>query len=152
MNTRTKRILTAGIGTGAALAGLLFAGAGPAQAASADQAAAICGAGYWPDGEATLPDTTSLPTSSIIYISYNGTTDCAVNIKVQEVGTPTPMYVYLNGPNPSWGGDADNGSWDGGNYSYYAGPVYTNAPGACIEWGGGYGASLEIDLGPDHCG
>lgn len=151
MNIRSKRTV-ATLGTVVGITGLLIAGASSAQAASADQAASICGSGYYPDGSAVLSAGENQPADSIIYISYNGTTDCAVNIKVANVGTPTPMYVYLNGPNASWGGNADNGSWDGGNYSYYAGPIYTNAPGACIYWGGGYDAALTLDAGPDHCG
>ena len=143
MKTRSKKTIAATLGTTAALAGLMISGAGPAEAASASQAAAICGSGYSPLGAYPLA-------ASIIYISYNGGTDCAVNIKTQNVGTPSETYVYLNGPNASWGGNADNGSWDGGSYSYYAGPVYTYAPHECIYWGGGDGF-ISDDWGPDFC-
>jgi len=143
MRVRSKRMLITTVSSAAVLSGLVF-GATPAEAASAAQAASICGAGYQPDGQAALA-------ASIIYISYNGSTDCAVNIKTANVGTPSSVYVYLDGPNGSWGGNSDNGSEDAGSFSYYAGPVYTNAPHSCITWGGGDGYISE-DYGPDHCG
>jgi hypothetical protein len=138
-----KKMIATTLGTTVGLAGLLLAGAGPAEAASADQAAAICGPGYSPLGSDPLA-------ASIIYISYNNGTDCAVNIKTQNVGTPSSVFVHIEGGNPTWGGNDDGGSWDGGDFSYYAGPVYTYAPHTCITWGGGDGYISE-DYGPDYC-
>ncbi|MBR7825733.1 hypothetical protein KDK95_05395 [Actinospica sp. MGRD01-02] len=149
MNSRTRRVITTAAATTAGLAGVLFAGAGPAAAASASQAAAICGSGYTPLGSYGVGPASS--PVSIIYVSYNAGTDCVVDIKVADVGTPTEMYTYLNGPNASWGGNADDGSEDVGSYSYYAGPVYTYAPGACIYWGGGFNATFTDDYGPGYC-
>lgn len=145
MKVHTKRKLAAAAASTAVLATALVGAAGPAQAASASQAASICGAGYYP-----IWEDDSFPASRI-YISYNGSTDCAVNIKTDNVGTPSSVYVYLQGPNASWGGNADDGSWDGGNYSYYAGPVYTYAPHDCVYWGGGDGY-VSDDWGPGLCG
>ena len=143
LGTRTKALAV--IGTVTAATAVLGA-AGPAQAASAaSYAAAVCGSGFSPDSNGVFG-----LGGGTIYVSYNGSTDCAVNIKTQNVGTPSETYVYLNGPNASWGGNADNGSWDGGSYSYYAGPVYTYAPHECIYWGGGDGF-ISDDWGPDFC-
>lgn len=143
MKAPSRRTIAATASTALVLGGMLLAGAGPAEAASASQAASICGPGYWSIGEADLPGST-------IYMSYNGSTDCAVNIKTAFVGTPSEVYVYLEGPNGSWGGNADNGSWDGGEFSYYAGPVYTYAPHECVYFGGGDGG-VSRDYGPDFC-
>ncbi|HEV2639463.1 MAG TPA: hypothetical protein VGX23_30270 [Actinocrinis sp.] len=151
MNSRIKRIVTTTAATTVGLAGLLFVGAGPAAAASASQAAAICGSGYTPlnsYGYGVGPLDSPV---SIIYVSYKNGTDCVVNIKVADVGTPTAMYTYVNGPNASWGGNADDGSEDVGSYSYYAGPVYTYAPSECIYWGGGFNATFTDDYGPGYC-
>ncbi|WP_034263977.1 hypothetical protein [Actinospica robiniae] len=145
MKTRFKHTSAAGLATAAILTGALVAAAGPAQAASQSQAAAICGSGYYPVAEVPL-------SNSIIYVSYNGSTDCAVNIKTAFVGTPTSTYVYLFGPNGSWGGNADNGAWDGGSYSYYAGPVYTYAPHECVDFGGGDGVRTYDTDEPTLCG
>jgi hypothetical protein len=144
MNTRSKKTIAVTIGVAAGFAGVLFAGAGPAEAASADQAAAICGSGYYNIDSYGL-------IKSTIYLEYNGYTDCAVNILLSDHSTPIDINVYLDGPNPSWGGNLDNGSRDSGWYSHYAGPVYTNAPHECIKWGGGDGYMTFNSL-LSHCG
>ena len=86
-------------------------------------------------------------------MSAGGATSCAVSAEIRQEGTVQADNRgdrYVEGPNGSWGGNADNGSWDGGSFSYYAGPVYTYAPHECAYWGGDDGAVSE-DLGPDFC-
>lgn len=144
MKAPSRRTIAATAGTAMVLGGVLLAGTGPAEAASASQAASICGPGYYPLDEVPLD-------ASTLYLSYNGSTDCAVNIKTQFVGTPTSLYVYVQSPNGSWGGNADDGTEDAGSYSYYAGPVYTYAPHDCIDWGGGDGY-ISRDYEQVHCG
>nr|BFE73920.1 hypothetical protein GCM10020092_072210 [Actinoplanes digitatis] len=46
------------------------------------------------------------------------------------------------------GGASDSNS---GSFTYYAGPVYADAPDACVTWGGGYkGSTWTSDW--THCG
>ncbi|MGF1426120.1 hypothetical protein [Kitasatospora sp. LaBMicrA B282] len=103
-------------------------------------AAALCGAGFSPDGEIDL-------NSETVYLSYSGGTDCVVTMHVPgDWGSPidnTTAWVDTT-PNPP------ASQSDSGTYSYYAGPVYVYAPGQCIYWGGGdyWGQFSE---GPDHC-
>jgi hypothetical protein len=126
---RTKALAV--IGTLSAAATVL-AGAGPAQAASsASYAASICGSGYWSIGSHSLAGGT-------IYVSYDGSTDCAVLIKTVDVGTPTETWVYIALDSSGTGGYGGNdGPRDDGNFSAYAGPVYVYAPSTCIEYAGG---------------
>jgi hypothetical protein len=141
IGTRTMAFALASVCT----AGALFAAA-PAQAASAaDTAASICGAGFWPDSNGVFNID-----GGTIYVSYNGYTDCAVLIKTVDVGTPTPTMVYV-GPN-GYGGNQNNDGMDNGYFTTYAGPVYVDAPGECIEVAGETVVSDYYDSGPVLCG
>ncbi|TQF01637.1 hypothetical protein E6W39_04480 [Kitasatospora acidiphila] len=101
---------------------------GTAAPASASDPASICGPGYYNVWTDNLP-------ASTVYVEFNGSTDCAVNIKTQNIGTPSAVSVYIMGPN----GASPNNGEDYGKYSYYAGPVYAYAPHSCITWGAGDG-------------
>ncbi|MEC3920316.1 hypothetical protein [Nocardia sp. CDC160] len=116
---------------------------GAAHAASAGDAAQICGSGYWPIDQVTLA-------GAVIYLSYDGGTDCVVTMKTAFVGqlTKTEAAVKLAG--------TSSGKNDTGQYYQYAGPVRLYAPHQCIQWGG---AALNPDgsmggaLSPaSHCG
>lgn len=131
MNARTR---TAAVLSATGLAGsLALLGAGSAEAATSQAwyAASICGSGYSPDASYGLRGGT-------IYVSYNGYTDCAVNIKSVDVGSSTYTWVYigLDSQGGGYGGNNNDGM-DNGSYKYYAGPVYVDAPGTCIEVAGG---------------
>ncbi|HEU5429189.1 MAG TPA: hypothetical protein VFU74_20080 [Actinocrinis sp.] len=132
MRTRIKSLIAIGATTAAAV-GSLALGAAPAQASSsaAWRAASICGSGYWPDDNGVFNFD-----GGTIYVSYNGSTDCAVMLKTVYVGTPTDTWVYISGPDGGYGGNGGDGR-DSGNFTTYAGPVYAYAPGACIEVAGG---------------
>ncbi|WP_157110864.1 hypothetical protein [Nocardia anaemiae] len=125
---------------------LLPAGSAHA-AASASSAAQICGSGYWPLDQQTLP-------GAVVYLSYNGSTDCVVTMKTAFLGQPTNTAAFLTVTNTdAIGGPSDN---DTGNYSYYAGPAREYAPGKCIRWGGN-ALNPDRSMGgfftePTHCG
>lgn len=96
----------------------------PAEAASSPIAA--CGGGSY-----HVIDHHAMGSYAVIYLMYNGSTDCVVTWKTAYVGTPTNVGAFVEKEsNPI--GVVDNGS-----YSYYAGPVKVTAPGTRIKWGGG---------------
>ncbi|WP_034263975.1 hypothetical protein [Actinospica robiniae] len=143
ISKRAKALALAG--TFAATA--LVAAAGPAQAASASTAASICGSGFWADASYSLP-------GGIIYVSYNGSTDCAVLMKTVNVGTPTwtKAYIGLDGrPGTGYGGNQGDGM-DDGQFTTYAGPVYVYAPHECINAAGETSVSDYYNTGPVLCG
>ncbi|MEU8797236.1 protein kinase [Spirillospora sp. NPDC048819] len=64
------------------------------------------------------------------YLMYNSSTyNCAVTIKTQNVGTKSPVSVWIQ----KQGGSTIA---DSGQFAWYAGPVYVKAPGACVRFGG----------------
>ena len=134
MKTGKRTRTLALIGTLAAATAVVV-GAGPAQADSsaAYTAASICGAGYWPDSNGVF----NLH-GGVIYVSYNGSTDCAVLMKTAYVDTPTDTWVYIALDSSGTGGYGGNdGPRDEGDFSSYAGPVYVYAPSTCVEVAGG---------------
>lgn len=145
ISKRTPAFALAGV----CAAGALFAAA-PAQAATAAQtAASICGGGYWPDSNGVYGIG-----GGTIYVSYNGSTDCAVLMKTVDVGTPTATMVYIglgDGSGGGYGGSRGDGM-DNGNFTTYAGPVYVYAPGVCIEVAGETAVSDYYNTGPVLCG
>ncbi|MFC5181446.1 spore-associated protein A [Actinomadura harenae] len=117
-----KRIAVLSLAAAAATTGLGALAAAPASAASAS---AICGSGY------SVVDSQSL-NGSTVYLSYSSSSgkNCVVTIKTRDVGSSTRTGAYLNvqGSAPIYESD---------NYTTYAGPVYANAAGKCVIWGGG---------------
>ncbi|MBU3062891.1 hypothetical protein KO481_15330 [Nocardia sp. NEAU-G5] len=73
-----------------------------AEAAATPEAA--CGAGYYAIDHYDLK-------IAVGWLMYNGSIDCVVTWKTQQVGTSTPLVASVG-----------------------AGPVYWNAPHSCIEW------------------
>ncbi|MFD5077827.1 spore-associated protein A [Streptomyces sp. NPDC058371] len=148
----SRRTVTAAALAVAALGGTAVF-AGPAAAAPRTTAVAaadataqaayngVCGTGY------TVIDSTPVPDKGTVYVTYNKTTgkNCAVSIR-NNPGTPVWMAVSLNI-------DAGRGApsvTDSGSYSTYAGPIYLDAKGQCIQWNtaiDGVGAN-----GHGHCG
>lgn len=124
--------------TAAMLAGSVVVSS-PANAASSPVAA--CGGGSY-----HVIDQHAIK-GATLYLMYNGSTNCAVAWKTANVGTPTYMDVWIMKHGAS--GDVE----DGGNYSYYAGPVKMYAPGTCIRWGGSHHPDF-VDWYSDwsHCG
>ncbi|MCU1645014.1 MAG: uncharacterized protein JWN03_5289 [Nocardia sp.] len=104
-----------------------------ATATAASTPEGTCGAGYYEIDHHDLPNGT-------IHLMYNGSTDCVVTWKTQNVGTKTYMMAGVGSTLPP-NGTIPNGksaTWDvdAGQFAYYAGPVYWYAPGACIAWFG----------------
>jgi hypothetical protein len=137
-----NRIAALALTAGAVLAGSLTA-AGPA---AAETPAGVCGAGYY------QIDSHELPGLSTIYLLYNGNTDCVVNRKTAYVGQASFVSAFVWLASTGW----TPGQVDQGQYKYYAGPKYVNAPRQCIVWGGaagpGTGSTEQWGSAPSHCG
>lgn len=122
--------------TGAAAAAAMGLGAmvAPSPASAAYSASALCGSGYY--NIDSHPLTHNGSTTAVIYLSYNGSTDCVVTLKNQltSYGTTTGAWVQPEGSSQTS---------DESYYQYYAGPVRRSAPGTCIKWGGE--ATYQID-------
>ena len=110
----------------------------PADAASTPQAA--CGSGYHEIDHHTL-------STAVIYLMYNGSTNCVVTWKTAYVGTRTDTYAYVEKD-----GIGIDPKTDQGLFTSYAGPVKVQAPGACIKWGGSAKGSSVWYSGWSHCG
>ncbi|MFC5750779.1 spore-associated protein A [Actinomadura rugatobispora] len=125
------------LASAAAIAGSIFTSS-PAMAASSPIAA--CGGGSYHVIDKEYVG------KAIIYLLYNGTTNCVVTWK-NSPGTTTYVSAQIRKPGGSW-------KSDGGNYRTYAGPVKVNAAGQCIQWGGSYGSNPnEGWYSPwEHCG
>jgi hypothetical protein len=87
---------------------------------------------------------------AVIYLMYNGTTNCVVTWKDTPDDKKVMAYVTALGDT--------GGKNDHGYYRYYAGPVKRAAAGKCIMWGGSYGAGDYDWSGSwyrsswEHCG
>ncbi|NUR84415.1 MAG: M23 family metallopeptidase [Nonomuraea sp.] len=99
-----------------------------------------CGSGY------SVVDSAALGSDGTVYLLYNGGNgnNCVVTMKAKSLGTATATTAYLEV-------QGSTRQTDSGNYGYYAGPVYANAPGKCVKWGGKAGAST-YDSPFEHCG
>jgi hypothetical protein len=137
-----RKLASAGAVATLAMTGIVLA-ASPASAAVAYNGA--CGSGY-----VVIDHMSADPTggsSGVVYLTYNGGWDCVVT----ETNTPGKSaymvaQIALAKPNTTWKTDAHT-------YKQYAGPVYLDAPGQCIDWGGLVGSNFEIPTKwGDHCG
>ncbi|WP_406317336.1 hypothetical protein OHA77_08840 [Streptosporangium sp. NBC_01639] len=87
---------------------------------------------------------------AVIYLMYNGTTNCVVTWKDSPDSKKVVAGILVQG-NTQENRDADY-------YQYYAGPVKASAAGKCIIWGGAYGAGDYDYSGSwyrspwEHCG
>ncbi|WP_414930966.1 spore-associated protein A [Streptomyces sp. Je 1-369] len=98
------------------------AAAPPAPAAAYNKA---CGTGY------KVVNQINIGKAGTTYLTYNSATgkNCAVTIR----STPGPavhMYVWVQRD------DTRDYADDDGYYRSYAGPVYLDARGYCVSWGG----------------
>ncbi|MFI6600780.1 M23 family metallopeptidase [Nonomuraea sp. NPDC050536] len=100
----------------------------------------VCGTGY------KVIDSAALGSDGAVYLLYNSGNgnNCVTTLKSKSLGTATATTAYLE---PQGGSRVT----DSGNFGYYAGPVYVNAPGKCVKWGGKAGAS-SYDSPFEHCG
>ncbi|MCO6007479.1 hypothetical protein NE236_21100 [Actinoallomurus purpureus] len=119
----------------------------PAEAASSPIAA--CGGGSYHE-----IDHHNLGAVATIHLLYNGTTDCVVTWKNPPyAGTTTRTQAFIAKENSS--GVITGYIYDDKNYAFYAGPVKINAPGTCIDWGGGVPINGDFTIWTDpfsHCG
>jgi hypothetical protein len=129
-----KRGATLAFATTVALAGALATGS-PAMAASSPIAA--CGGGSY-----HVIDKHDIG-KSILYLLYNGSTNCVVNWKKTSEWLLTTAAIKAQG-DAYWQEDL-------GQYQYYAGPVKRAAAGKCIQWGG-LTDSEQYFSGWEHCG
>jgi hypothetical protein len=133
--TRTRRWAALFVALGAVVIGLLT-GTGTASAATYNGA---CGSGY------SVIDQHSL-VGGTIFLTYSNSTEnnCVVTVR-NTSGTAVPMNAWIRVSGTT--------TWiqDPGSYTRYAGPVYVHAPGRCIDWGGGIGASSWTAYS-SHCG
>ncbi|MGW3123620.1 spore-associated protein A [Streptomyces sp. NPDC001107] len=141
----SRRATTATALTVLALGGTVAATA-PASAATTARAAAAsyngaCGAGY------KVIDSTPVGNSGKVFLTWNESTgkNCAVTIR-NTPGAKIHMSVELN----ALVGHETTPVRDEGQYTSYAGPVYVQARGHCIEWNGVIGNASGGDSG--HCG
>ncbi|MEW2569826.1 spore-associated protein A [Streptomyces sp. NPDC047070] len=145
----SHRATTATALTGLALAGTLAATT-PATAATTSKTTAkaaaatyngACGTGYG------VIDSTPVGNSGTVFLTWNAATgkNCAVTIR-NTAGAKIYMAVELN----ALVGHESTPVRDDGQYTSYAGPVYVDGRGYCIEWYGVIGNASGGDSG--HCG
>lgn len=117
-------------------------------AASAYSASGLCGSSYYNIDQHTLKHNGY--TIAVVYLSYNGSSNCVVTIKNRYYGTSTLTEAHV--------AVGRHGYRDIDDYKYYAGPVYVYAKGECITWGGAAtynrstGAAVSYNSPPEHCG
>ncbi|MFI6600781.1 N-acetylmuramoyl-L-alanine amidase [Nonomuraea sp. NPDC050536] len=100
----------------------------------------VCGSGF------KVIDSQGLGTAATVYLLYNSTSgeNCVATLKQSSLGTATATSAFLE---PEGGTRLT----DSGNFTYYAGPVKTSAPGKCVKWGGSAGSS-SYESPFEHCG
>jgi hypothetical protein len=121
--------------TGATLA-MSFLGAGLVAAPAASAAAAYngaCGSGY------SVVNSAAVGSRGMTYLTYSSATgkNCIVTIR-NTAGTAVRIYAGFQLANQ--GSTAVD---DDGMYTSYAGPVYINGQGSCIDWSGAIGPAPE---------
>ncbi|WP_391858453.1 spore-associated protein A [Streptomyces rugosispiralis] len=121
-----KRALAVAAVTGAGAAALMVAA--PAASAAPSHAAynGACGSGY------TVVNSTEVGDKGTAYLTYSSATgkNCLVAIR-NVAGEPVPMTIYLSRSDTEI-----HNIYDSGDYRSYAGPIYTNARGTCVDWWG----------------
>ncbi|MFJ1991909.1 spore-associated protein A [Streptomyces asiaticus] len=121
-----KRALAAAAVTGAGAAALMVAA--PAASAAPPHAAynGACGSGY------TVVNSTEVGDKGTAYLTYSSATgkNCLVAIR-NVAGDPIPMTIYLSRSDTEI-----HNIYDSGDYRSYAGPIYTDARGTCVDWWG----------------
>ncbi|MFJ9555587.1 spore-associated protein A [Nocardiopsis sp. NPDC101807] len=107
----------------------------PASAAYGGQ----CGSGYTEVNQTSIAGGT-------VHLTYNNANgrNCVV-VERSDPGSPMNMDAALK--------RSDSSSWqtDPGNFTQYAGPVYLDAAGQCVDWGGVIGGEWVVRTGT-NCG
>ncbi|WP_369383122.1 spore-associated protein A [Streptomyces sp. cg36] len=121
--------------TATAVAGLLLATAPSARAAGYG----LCGQGH------VLVDSAPVGDLGTTYLTWNADSgeNCVVVVRDRS-GPPMAMTAWIG---------RDNGvqQVDSGRYTLYAGPVYVDGRGTCIDWGGVI-HDQDVNRWHTHCG
>ncbi|WP_461017056.1 spore-associated protein A [Streptomyces daliensis] len=138
----TRRAVTAAAVTAATGCGLLLFTGPQAQAAARASYNGACGSGY------KVVNSAPIGTSGTVFLTYNSNigTNCVVTVR-NTPGDPVFMVASLItsdaiDPKPEE---------DIGEYRSYAGPVYVDAAGKCVNWGGVIGGEGVSRVGT-NCG
>ncbi|MFD9791402.1 hypothetical protein ACFWXK_10670 [Streptomyces sp. NPDC059070] len=133
-----------------------------ASSASATSRTNYCGSSYtfvksWP---LQGLDWTREPGKTVGYIDiyYSRATgrNCAIARPDNSVPNPRRISVKIRRSGHAW--RQYDGWGNGSNYTHYAGPVYQSAPGACIDFAGGFSYNQGNGYQPwseytrKHCG
>lgn len=110
----------------------------PAPAAAAPYSG-VCGDGYGVVNEADIAGGT-------IYLTYNNSNgrNCVVVMRSSPGAAMNMDAVLKTSAGTSW-------QTDPGNWTTYAGPVYLEAAGRCVDWGGVVGEEWVLRNGT-NCG
>ncbi|WPB95351.1 spore-associated protein A [Streptomyces malaysiensis] len=124
MNLSRRMAATAVIAT-AAIAGTV-AITPQASAAATATYNGVCGTGY------KVVNSAPIGSKGTVFLTYNSAKgkNCVVTVR-NATGKPVPMFAYL------YVQGADESAEDGGAYTAYAGPVYGDGRGKCVDWAGG---------------
>ncbi|OOC55852.1 MULTISPECIES: spore-associated protein A [Nocardiopsis] len=138
MNGRdTSKTLVRGAAAALGLAlAATAAGSAPAVAASYG---GQCGGGYQVVNKAAISGGT-------VFLAYSGSTgkNCAVVVRSSPGGAVDMDAALKRSDSTSW--QTDPGDW-----TEYAGPVYVEAAGQCVDWGGAIGDEWVVRNGT-NCG
>ncbi|MFC7326633.1 spore-associated protein [Marinactinospora rubrisoli] len=139
MRTVRPRWTTAAGVVTALTAATLLSSASAAQGASPEE---LCGAGFGTVNSQALPNG-----AGTVYLLYNNDDgrNCAVTIRSGS-GGPVYMDVGLR-----HAGDDSTAVWDSGSFAQYAGPVYLQAAGICVDWTGAI-SDRSITVHETNCG
>ncbi|WP_328942103.1 spore-associated protein A [Streptomyces sp. NBC_00250] len=132
---RGLRISASMVTAGAMTAGLMVLAAPAAEAAGYG----LCGSGH------KLIDSAPIGNLGTAYLTWNAESgrNCLVVVR-GDPGAPLRMSAVI-------GRDDGVQDSDSGSYSSYAGPVYVDGRGSCIDWGGVI-HDQEINRWHSHCG
>ncbi|WP_043486288.1 MULTISPECIES: hypothetical protein [Streptomyces] len=111
------------------------------QATAATRAAynGVCGSGY------KVVNSAPIGQKGTVYLTYNSAKgkNCVVTVR-NTTGAPLPMFAYLYAYDGAYQEDV-------GDYTSYAGPVYVEARGKCVDWAGGIDNQATWTYG-SNCG
>ncbi|MGW8987978.1 serine/threonine protein kinase [Streptomyces parvus] len=134
MRAATRRITVIGSAT-ALFSSILLGGTAHAETL-AEKATSICGSGYYVQRSHVLSDRATQGVTAFQLYNASSRKNCAVTLK-----HPTTSSFYGTKTTLGAGIRAEGGSWvrEEGAFAYYAGPVYVNASGRCVQfWGKTY--------------
>lgn len=121
----SRRIAATAVLATAAIAGTV-AITPQASAAATATYNGVCGTGY------KVVNSAPIGSKGTVFLTYNSAKgkNCVVTVR-NATGKPVPMFAYL------YVQGADESAEDGGAYTSYAGPVYGDGRGKCVDWAGG---------------